>query len=117
MIKRDTIQRYAAIVTQDEIGGTIVERMRPEEIIPANVSIGTFFKHKQVSFKEVNYPEERDQVIINVVTNIKLDEYLYTRYRYSNKMFKITRQIKQGNEYFSTLAEVNEEVPIDASSR
>ena len=110
MIKRDTIQRYVAIVTQDEIGGTIVERMRPEEIIPANVSIGT-------SFKEVNYPEEKSQIVINVVTNIKLDEYLYTRYRYSNKMFKITRQIKQGNEYFSTLAEVNEEVPIDVSGR
>lgn len=110
MIKRDTIQRYVPQTAEDGMGGTVIEKMKPEEIIPANVSIGT-------TFKSVNSPEEKSQVVINVVTNIKLDEYLYTRYRYSNKMFKITRQIKQGNEYFSTLVEVSEEVPIDVGDR
>ena len=110
MIKRDTIQRYVPQIADDGMGGTVIEKMKPGEIIPANVSIGT-------TFKSANSPEEKSQVVINVVTNIKLDEYLYTRYRYSNKMFKITRQIKQGNEYFSTLVEVSEEVPIDVGDR
>ena len=47
-------------------------------------------------------------MVIHVVTNIKLDEYLYSRYMYSDRLFRLVRQIKQGNEYFSTLVEVNE---------
>lgn len=109
MIKRDTIQRYAAIVTQDEIGGDIVE-LKPAEIVDANVSINA-------SFGEITQYGVKNELVIHVVTNVKLDEYLYTRYVYSNKTFKLMRQIKQGNEYFSTLVEVSKEVPIDVSGR
>ena len=100
MIKRDTIQRYAAVVTKDEMGGDVVE-LNPAEIIDANVSINT-------TFGEITQYGIKNEMIIHVVTNIKLDEYLYSRYMYSDRLFRLVRQIKQGNEYFSTLVEVNE---------
>ena len=100
MIKRDTIQRYAAVVTKDEMGGDVVE-LNPAEIIDANVSINT-------TLGEITQYGIKNEMIIHVVTNIKLDEYLYSRYMYSDRLFKLVRQIKQGNEYFSTLVEVNE---------
>ena len=100
MVKRDTIQRYAAVVTKDEMGGDVVE-LNPAEIIDANVSINT-------TFGEITQYGIKDEMVIHVVTNIKLDEYLYSRYMYSGHLFRLVRQIKQGNEYFSTLVEVNE---------
>lgn len=100
MVKRDTIQRYAAVVTKDEMGGDVVE-LNPAEIIDANVSINT-------TFGEITQYGIKDEMVIHVVTNIKLDEYLYSRYMYSDRLFRLVRQIKQGNEYFSTLVEVNE---------
>ena len=100
MIKRDTIQRYAAVVTKDEMGGDVVE-LNPAEIIDANVSINT-------TLGEITQYGIKNEMIIHVVTNIKLDEYLYSRYMYSDRLFRLVRQIKQGNEYFSTLVEVNE---------
>ena len=100
MVKRDTIQRYAAVVTKDEMGGDVVE-LNPAEIVDANVSINT-------TFGEITQYGIKNEMVIHVVTNIKLDEYLYSRYMYSDKLFRLVRQIKQGNEYFSTLVEVNE---------
>ena len=100
MVKRDTIQRYAAVVTKDEMGGDVVE-LNPAEIVDANVSINT-------TFGEITQYGIKNEMIIHVVTNIKLDEYLYSRYMYSDRLFRLVRQIKQGNEYFSTLVEVNE---------
>ena len=100
MVKRDTIQRYAAVVTKDEMGGDVVE-LNPAEIIDANVSINT-------TFGDITQYGIKDEMVIHVVTNIKLDEYLYSRYMYSDRLFRLVRQIKQGNEYFSTLVEVNE---------
>ena len=99
MVKRDTIQRYAAVVTKDEMGGDVVE-LNPAEIVDANVSINT-------TFGEITQYGIKNEMIIHVVTNIKLDEYLYSRYMYSGRLFRLVRQIKQGNEYFSTLVEVN----------
>ena len=100
MVKRDTIQRYAAIVNQDEMGGNIVQ-LNPAEIVDANVSINT-------TLGEITQYGIKSEMVIHVVTNIKLDEYLYSRYMYSGRLFRLVRQIKQGNEYFSTLVEVNE---------
>ena len=100
MVKRDTIQRYAAVVTKDEMGGDVVN-LNPAEIIDANVSINT-------TLGEITQYGIKNEMIIHVVTNIKLDEYLYSRYMYSDRLFRLVRQIKQGNEYFSTLVEVNE---------
>lgn len=100
MIKRDTIQRYTSIITEDEMGGNIV-RLTPAEIIDANVSINA-------TFGEITQYGIKNEMIIHTTTNIKLDEYIHTRYRYSDKLFRLVRQIKQGNEYFATLIEVNE---------
>lgn len=100
MVKRDTIQRYAAIVTQDEMGGNIVQ-LNPAEIVDANVSINT-------TLGEITQYGLKNEMVLHVVTNIELDEFLYSRYKYSGRLFRLVRQIKQGNEYFSTLVEVNE---------
>ena len=100
MVKRDTIQRYAAIVNQDEMGGNIVS-LNPAEIVDANVSINA-------TFGEITQYGLKNEMVLHVVTNIKLDEFLHSRYKYSGRLFKLVRQIKQGNEYFSTLVEVNE---------
>lgn len=100
MIKRDTIQRYAAVVTKDEMGGDVVN-LNPAEIVDANVSINT-------TLGEITQYGIKSEMVIHVVTNIKLDEFIYSRYKYSGRLFRLVRQIKQGNEYFSTLVEVNE---------
>ena len=100
MVKRDTIQRYAAVVTKDEMGGDVVN-LNPAEIVDANVSINT-------TLGEITQYGIKSEMVIHVVTNIKLDEYLYSRYMYAGRLFRLVRQIKQGNEYFSTLVEVNE---------
>lgn len=100
MIKRDTIQRYAAVVTKDEMGGDVVN-LNPAEIVDANVSINT-------TLGEITQYGIKSEMVIHVVTNIKLDEFLHSRYKYSGRLFRLVRQIKQGNEYFSTLVEVNE---------
>ena len=100
MVKRDTIQRYAAVVTKDEMGGDVVN-LNPAEIVDASVSINT-------TLGEITQYGIKSEMVIHVVTNIKLDENLYSRYMYSGRLFRLVRQIKQGNEYFSTLVEVNE---------
>ena len=100
MIKRDTIQRYAAVVTKDEMGGDVV-KLNPAEIVDANVSINA-------TLGEITQYGLKNEMVLHVVTNIELDEFLYSRYKYSDRLFRLIRQIKQGNEYFSTLVEVNE---------
>ena len=103
MIKRDTIQRYSADnLIKDEMGGFNGE-LEPKEIIDAHVSINS-------TFGEITQYGLKNEMVIHVITNIKLDEYIHTRYKYSNKFFRLVRQIKQGNEYYSTLLEVNEGV-------
>lgn len=99
MIKRDTIQRYTAVTTEDGMGGNSVDYV-PAEVVTANVSINA-------TFGDITQYGIKDQMVLHVVTNIELDDYVLTRYAYSNRMFRLMRQIKQGNEYFSTLVEVN----------
>ena len=99
MIKRELIRRYAVITTPDEMGGSTIDRT-PAEFVKANVSINS-------TLGELTQYGVKEEMIIHVITDIKLDEYLYTRYEYSGKLFKLMRQIKQGNEYFSTLIETD----------
>lgn len=101
MIKRDTIQRYTATVAEDSMGGQSVS-YSPAEIITANVSVNA-------TFGDIQQFGITNEMVIHIVTNVKLDQYIYTRYEYSGKMFRLVRQIKQGNEFFSTLVEVKEE--------
>ena len=101
MIKRDTIQHYLARVEEDDgMGGNNVSLV-PSEFVEANVSINT-------TFGEITQYGIKNELVLHVVTNIELDDFVYSRYKYSGKLFKVMRQIKQGNEYFSTLVEVNE---------
>ena len=99
MIKRDLIRRYAVITTPDEMGGSAIDR-RPAEFVKVNVSINA-------TLGEITQYGVKNEMVIHVVSNVELDDYIYTRYEYSGKMFKLIRQIKQGNEYYSTLIETD----------
>ena len=99
MVKRDTIQRYSAVITKDEMGGNVV-KLTPAETVSAHVSISS-------TLGEITQYGIKEEMVIHVITNIELDKYIHTRYKYSGKLFRLVRQIKQGNEYYSTLLEVN----------
>ena len=100
MIKRDTIQRVVLQPSADEMGGSLTTP-EPKEIVIAHVSV-------QATNEQITQYGPISQLIINVVSNIKLDEYVNTRYIYSGKPYKLMRQVKRGNEYFSVLQETNE---------
>lgn len=100
MIKRDTLQRVIVTPIDDDMGGNSVS-IEPKETIVAHVSINT-------TYKDLTQYGVKDQMLLHVVSSIKLDEYIYARYVFSEKMFKVMRQVKNGNEYFSVLMEVNE---------
>ena len=99
MMKRDLIRRYAVITAPDEMGGSAIDR-RPAEFVKAHVSVNA-------TIGEITQYGVKNEMIIHVVSNVELDDYIYTRYEYSGKMFKLIRQIKQGNEYYSTLIETD----------
>ena len=99
MIKRDLIRRYAVITTPDEMGGSTIDRS-PAEFVKANVSVNA-------TIGEITQYGVKNEMVIHVVSDVELDDYIYTRYEYSGKMFKLVRQIKQGNEYYSTLIETD----------
>ena len=71
-----------------------------KEIVRAHVSQTTTYNDIQYGYV--------DQMILHCCTNIKLDTSTYARYIFADKYFKVMRQVKQGNEYFSVLLEVNE---------
>lgn len=102
MIKRDTVRRYIIETEEDQMGGNRTNLI-PQEIVRAKASIST-------QFGNVTDYDLPHQLVLNLVTDIVLDESLNVRYCYSDKMFKIIRQIKQGNEYYSTLIQTKEEV-------
>lgn len=99
MIKRDTIQRYSAVLAPDDMGGGSVE-LKPAENVRAHVSINS-------TIGEITQYGLKEEMILHVITDVELDNYVYTRYMYSGRFFRLVRQIKQGNEYYSTLIEVN----------
>ena len=99
MIKRDLIRRYAVITAEDEMGGSAIDRT-PAEFVKANVSLNA-------TIGAITQYGVKNEMVIHTITDVKLDEYLYTRYEYSGKLFKLMRQIKQGNEYYSTLIETD----------
>lgn len=99
MIKRDLIRRYAVITSPDEMGGSAIDR-KPAEFVKVNVSVNA-------TIGEITQYGVKNEMVIHVVSNVELDDYIYTRYEYSGKMFRLVRQIKQGNEYYSTLIETD----------
>lgn len=100
VIKRDTIQRFRITTTDDEQGGQKIE-YTPLEYITVAASITSVFE-------TMNQFGVKKSFQLSVVSDAKLDEYVNTRYEYSGHMYKLTQQLKRGNEYFSTFVEVNE---------
>ena len=100
MNKRDYIQRCIMVVAEDGEGGVPGERSLREQV-PAHVSQTT-------TFAQMTQYGVKNQIVLNVVTSVKLDEYVKARYIWQNKLFKVMRQVKSGNEYFSVLMETNE---------
>ena len=100
MIKRDTIQRVIITPVEEGEGGNTATR-EYKEIIPAHASI-------TATFGDIAQYGVKQQMVVQITTDYKLDEYVYDRYQFSDKLFKVMRQVKRGNEYFSVLMEVNE---------
>ena len=100
MNKRDSIQRCIMVVNEDSQGGVPAERDL-KETVPAHVSQTT-------TFAQMTQYGVKNQIVLNVVTSIKLDEYVKARYIWQGKLFRVMRQVKSGNEYFSVLMESNE---------
>ena len=50
----------------------------------------------------------KEEIILNVVVDNKLETSTPTRYIWNNNIFKVMRQVKSGNEWFVVLMEVNE---------
>lgn len=98
MIKRDTIQRVIVKETPDNQGGSAQE-IEEKEILSVAVSITS-------SFGTIGPYGPVQQQRITVVSDVKLDEYVNARYKYSGRLFRLMFQLKRGNEYYSTLIEV-----------
>ena len=100
MIKRDTIQRVIMIPESDGQCGSSIDKDYKEILTVAVSTISSFGSTTEFGTQQ--------QETISVVSNVRLDEYVYARYIYSGKLYKIMRQMKRGSEYYSILMEVNE---------
>ena len=100
MIKRDTIQRVIITPGRDNQGGSAPDKDYKEILTVAVSIISSAGSNTEFGTQQQN--------TISVVSNVKLDEYIYARYEFSNRLYKLMRQIKRGNEYYSILMEVNE---------
>lgn len=101
MIKRDWIQRVRIVPTDDGQGGS-VNVIEPHELIKAHASVAA-------TGEQITQYGVTTQKLINAVTDVKLDEYVYTRYKFGDVYYKLMSQVKRGNEWFSVLMEVIEE--------
>lgn len=99
MIKRDRIQRVILHREADGQGGSI-NSYEEKEYIDAHVSIvSTFGDTTQFGIK--------DELVIHTITNKYLDTVTpNVRYKYSDKYFKILRQVPAGNEYYCVMKQV-----------
>jgi len=105
MIKRDTLQRAIPHRTSDGAGGNKVE-FELLERVPAHVSITS-------TIADMTQYGVKDEWLLHTVTDYKLDTVTpNVRYIYSEKVFQIMRQVKQGNEWFQVLREVNADADL-----
>ena len=100
MIKRDSIQKINFVPIEDEQGGNSIDKQYGETIKAMVSQNTTYGQMTQYGVKE--------QIILNVVVDNKLETSTTTRYIWNNKIFKVMRQVKSGNEWFVVLMEVNE---------
>ena len=108
MIKRDLIQRIRVIPTDDTQGGDTI-RIEPYELVKACVSI-------TATGEQITQYGITTQKLINVITDIKLDEYVHTRYVFNGDKYKLMSQVKRGREWFSVMMEVIEEEAAEEDS-
>lgn len=100
MIKRDTIQRVIITSESDGQGGSNPIKNYEETLTVAVSIISSAGSNTEFGVQQQN--------TISVVSNVKLDEYIYARYEYSGRLYRLMRQMKRGSEYYSILMEVNE---------
>lgn len=100
MIKRDSIQKINFVPVEDEQGGNSIDKQYGETIRAMVSQNTTYGQMTQYGVKE--------EIILNVVVDNKLETSTTTRYIWNNKIFKVMRQVKSGNEWFVVLMEVNE---------
>ena len=101
MIKRDLIQRIRVIPTDDTQGGNPI-KIEPYEFVKAHCSI-------TATGNQITQYGITTQKLINVITDIKLDEYVYTRYVFNGDKYRLLSQVQRGREWFSVMMEVIEE--------
>lgn len=100
MIKRDTLTRLIFAPVADGAGGEVAGEPTIMETIPAHVSSGS-------TSNEITMYGIKTQEVLHTTTDVKLDDRAIARYTWSNKLFRVMRQIKFGNEWKATLLEVN----------
>lgn len=100
MTKRDTLTHLRLHFIDDGAGGSAIDDIAQVGIISAHVSMNA-------TSNEITMYGVKTQWVLHVVTDTKLEDTFGTRYGWSGRIFKIMQQNKSGNEWFSTLLEVN----------
>lgn len=99
MIKRDILQRVIATRVSDGQGGGTAE-LEYLEKVPAHVSV-------TATLSDITQFGISNEMVLHTVTDYKLDDVTpNVRYMYSDRLFVMLHQIKNGNEYFQTFKEV-----------
>lgn len=98
MIKRDFLQLVAAAPESDKQGGHQHD-YQPVRQIPAHVSIST-------SLADITQYGIKDEMVLHTVTSEKLADGASIRYKYRSKLFKLLRQVQNGNEWFQVFKQV-----------
>lgn len=97
MIKRDSIVQVLSERTSDGTGGSVASYEDLKKV-DAHVSTAT-----QDIINQYGLGSEK---VLEVVTNQELSEDKDIRYKWDGRLFQIIRQVKCGNEWFSTFKEV-----------
>ena len=100
MMKRDTITRVIFEPVDDGSGGKVAGEPEIMETVAAHISSGA-------TANEITMYGIKTQEVLHTYTDVKLDDRPIARYLYSGKLFRLTRQLKFGNEWLGTLIEVN----------
>lgn len=100
-MKRDTLTRLIFTPIDDGAGGNSIGDPEVMETIPAHISSGA-------TTNEITMYGIKTQEVLHSTTDAKLDDRSIARYLWSDRLFRVTRQIKFGNEWLATLLEVNE---------
>ena len=100
MIKRDAIQHYILHTNEDGQCGDPIQK-EALETVRASVSINA-------TYNEIASYGVKTQLVIHTATDKKLDDSVYSRYMFNNKLFRIMRRVKRGNEWFCVMMETAE---------